>query len=166
MILRRWQRRTAQVVLFTFGTSLAACGGGGEQPPATTSTVAAPATTLPPPTTMPPPTLPTQPPEPLTKQQLRELVAPVALYPDVVLASLLPATTFPEQVQDAAGWVAQNNGQVAAVPEDRNWDGSVAGLLQFPDVLTWLDQNDPWTEQMPWIRCSPPFSGGTVPRAR
>ena len=97
MILGRWQRRTARVVLFTFGTSMAACGGAGEQPPATTSTVAAPPTTLPPPpTTMPPPTLPTQAPEPLTKQQLRELVAPVALYPDVVLASLLPATTFPE----------------------------------------------------------------------
>jgi len=148
MILRRWQRRTARVLLLTFGTSITACGGGGEQPPATTSTMAAPPTTLPSPTTMPPPTLPTQAPEPMTKQQLRELVAPVALYPDVVLASLLPATTFPDQVHDAAGWVAQNNGQVPAVPEDRQWDGSVAGLLQFPDVLTWLDDNDPWTEQM------------------
>ena len=47
MIVPRWQRRTARIVLLTFGTSMAACGGGGEQPPAMTSTVAAPPTTLP-----------------------------------------------------------------------------------------------------------------------
>src|SRR5688572_11563259 len=140
-MIHRWQRRIARVVLLTFGTSLAACGGADEAPPTTTSTVA-------PTPTAPAPTLPVQPPEQLSQQQLRELVAPVALYPDVVLASLIPATTYPDQIADAAQYVAQQNGQVQAVPEDRSWDGSVAGLLQFPDVLTWLDQNDDWTNQM------------------
>jgi hypothetical protein len=72
----------------------------------------------------------------------------VALYPDVVLASLLPATTFPDQVSDAAGWLRSQGGQADEPPQDRNWDGSVAALLQFPDVLTWLDENDAWEEQM------------------
>ena len=60
----------------------------------------------PPPEPLPPsPTLPQNPPDQLSKDELRELVAPIALYPDVVLGSLLPATTFPEQVHDAALYV-------------------------------------------------------------
>jgi hypothetical protein len=143
------RRSTSWAALLAFFTSLTACGGGQDTaPPPTTlvSTTLVPTTVVP--TTAPAPTLPAQPPEQLSKQQMRELVAPVALYPDVVLASLLPATTYPEQVTDAAGWLRQQNGQVQAVPDDRNWDGSVAGLLQFPDVLNWLDQNDAWEDQM------------------
>ena len=120
---RRWVART---VLVTFTTSLLACGSAlGE-----TAT-----------------TLPAGAPPPLSKQELHDLVAPVALYPDVVLASLLPATTFPDQLHDAAGFVGQAE-QVDNVPTDRGWDGSVVGLLQFPDVLRWLDTNPAWTDQM------------------
>src|SRR5262245_16012342 len=148
------RRSTSWTVLLAFFTSLTACGGGKETAPPPTTIV--PSTVIPTtmvpttvvPTTQPAPTLPAQPPEQLSQQQLHDLVAPVALYPDVVLASLLPATTFPDQVTDAAGWVRQQNGQVQGVPEDRNWDGSVAGLLQFPDVLNWLDQNKAWEDQM------------------
>jgi hypothetical protein len=122
----RWRRWVARTVLVTFTTSLLACGGAlGE-----TAT-----------------TLPAGTPPPLSKQELRDLVAPVALYPDVVLASLLPATTFPDQLHDAAGFVGQAE-QVDNVPTDRGWDGSVVGLLQFPDVLRWLDTNPAWTDQM------------------
>jgi hypothetical protein len=145
MSTHQMRRGTAWTVLLAFFTSLAACGGGEQTAPPPT-TLVVPTTVVP--TTAPPPTLPAQAPDQLSKEQLRELVAPVALYPDVVLASLLPATTYPEQVADAARWVAQQQGQVQTIPEDRNWDGSVAGLLQFPDVLNWLDQNDPWEEQM------------------
>ncbi|HWP67158.1 MAG TPA: DUF3300 domain-containing protein, partial [Candidatus Limnocylindria bacterium] len=140
-----WRRGTSCAVLVAFFTSLLACGGDGRDT-APSSTTLVPATVVP--TTTPAPTLPAEPPERLSKEQLRELVAPVALYPDVVLASLLPATTFPDQVADAAAFVAQQGGAVQEVPDDRNWDGSVAGLLQFPDVLAWLDQNDAWQEQM------------------
>jgi len=87
-------------------------------------------------------------PEPLGDDELRKLVAPVALYPDVVLASLLPATTYPEQLHEAAVWVEERDGVVDEVPEDRGWDGSVQGLLQFPDVVRWTDENQPWTDTM------------------
>ncbi|HXJ34340.1 MAG TPA: DUF3300 domain-containing protein [Candidatus Eisenbacteria bacterium] len=153
-----WQRLVARTVLVTFTTCLVACGGGQAEAPATTTTLAqAPTTIPPPPTTLPapppppppapPPTLPAQAPEKLGKQELRDLVAPVALYPDVVLASLLPATTNPNQVHEAAQWVGQAQ-TVDNVPEDRGWDGSVVGLLQFPDVVRWLDNNPAWTDQM------------------
>jgi hypothetical protein len=151
----------------TFTTCVVACGGSQSQAPTTTSTAvpAPPPTAPPPPPTLPPappptdpptpppappappPTLPAQAPDQLSKAELRDLVAPVALYPDVVLSSLLPATTNPDQVHDAALYVGQSQ-RVEQVPDDRNWDGSVVGLLQFPDVLRWLDDNPAWTDQM------------------
>ena len=94
--MARWQRMIARVVLVTFTSSFVACGGTGSDT-STTSTAAAPSTTTTPATVPPPPTLP-QPPEQLGKEELRDLVAPVALYPDVVLASLLPATTHGDEI--------------------------------------------------------------------
>src|SRR5262245_57086081 len=75
---------------------------------------------------------------PLTAQQLDELVAPVALYPDPLLNSLLPATTAPEDIKVAAQFVAARGGAVAEAPDDVNWEPSVVALLQFPDVLKWM----------------------------
>ena len=143
--MARWQRMIARVVLVTFTSSFVACGGTGSDT-STTSTAAAPSTTTTPATVPPPPTLP-QPPEQLGKEELRDLVAPVALYPDVVLASLLPATTHGDEIHYAALY-AGDAARVEHVPEDRGWDGSVLGLLQFPDVLRWLDDNPAWTDQM------------------
>src|SRR5262245_27505383 len=134
MTVHRVGRGVTWTVLLAFFTSLTACGGKEESAPPTTMVVPTTVPTTVVPTTAPPPTLPAQPPEQLSKEQLQQLVAPVALYPDVVLASLLPATTYPDQVADAAGWLRQQQGQVQAIPEDRNWDGSVAGLLQCRDV--------------------------------
>lgn len=84
----------------------------------------------------------------LSPAQLRELVGPVALYPDAVLSSLLPATTFPLDVVAAARWLDAQGGNAASVPEDRGWDGSVQALVQYPDVLKWLNENLEWMEQM------------------
>jgi hypothetical protein len=121
-----WRRRVARTVLVTFTSSVLASGHAlGQTPPA-------------PPVESPPP---------LSKQELRDLVAPVGLYPDVVLSSLLPATTFPDQLHQAAEFVGQAE-QVDTVPTDRGWDGGVVGLLQFPDVVRWLDSNPAWTAQM------------------
>ena len=139
-----WRRRTAKMALVAFGASCMACGDSPTDTPVPSTTSTAVSTTLAPPSTA---SL-TEGPEPLSEGELRKLVAPVALYPDVVLASLLPATTYPEQLHDAALWVDERDDSIDAVPEDRNWDGSVAGLLQFPDVLRWADQNEPWTEEM------------------
>src|SRR5262245_11113511 len=113
-----WHRAAARIVLVTFTTCFLGCSGSeGQPPPPSTSTTVVesptsevpttevPATVPPappPPAQAPPPTLPAQPPDQLSKQELRDLVAPVALYPDVVLASLLPATTHPDLIHDAA----------------------------------------------------------------
>jgi hypothetical protein len=84
-----------------------------------------------------------------TRAQLVDLVGPVALYPDPVLASLLPATAFPLDVVAAARWLRENGADATPSPEQLEaWDPSVAGLVQFPDVLLWLDENLPWLEQM------------------
>ena len=101
--MTRWQRVIARIVLVTFTTSFVGCGGASTDT-STTSTTSAPPTTTTPATVPPPPTLPTQP-EQLSKEELRDLVAPVALYPDVVLASLLPATTHGDQIHHAALYV-------------------------------------------------------------
>jgi uncharacterized protein DUF3300 len=156
MRLSAWQRRSARVVLVTFTTCMVACGGAPSETPTTTTTAIPTSTTatLPPTTTSPPTTAPpappptlAQPPQQLNKQELRDLVAPVALYPDVVLSSLLPASTNPDQIHDAAQFVG-DAAHVDHVPDDRGWDGSVVALVQFPDVLRWLDENPAWTDQM------------------
>lgn len=121
--------------------------------PAAPPVPAAPPAPLPPPPPPPAgaadPGAPGAPPPTWTADQLRELVGPIALYPDVVLASLLPATNFPLDVVSAARWLAAQGGtKPAAVPEDQPWDASVKALLQFPDVLRWMDANLPWLEQM------------------
>jgi len=73
---------------------------------------------------------------PLSAAQLDELVAPVALYPDIVLDSLLPATTAPQDVAAAAqygrGQTAPTEGAPLAAPEGVDWEPSVTALLQFP----------------------------------
>lgn len=84
----------------------------------------------------------------LSPAQLEELVGPVALYPDVVLSSLLPATAFPLDLVAAARWVRSQGGKATAAPADATWDDSVKALLQFPDVLMWLDDNLGWLEAM------------------
>ena len=162
-----WHRIAARVVLVTFTTCFVACGGSSQTPTTTTTVAPAPPPTAPPtlppppptqppptqppapppPPPAPPPTLPAQPPDQLNKSELQDLVAPVALYPDVVLSSLLPATTNPDQIHDAAMYVGSAQ-HVDRIPEDRGWDGSILGLLQFPDVLRWLDENPAWTDQM------------------
>jgi hypothetical protein len=86
--------------------------------------------------------------QPYSAAELRDLVGPVALYPDVVLSSLLPATTFPEDVKAAADYVAKQGGTVSAVPEGTTWDPSVQAMLQYPDVLKWLTENSLWAQQM------------------
>jgi hypothetical protein len=137
-----FHRLAARILLVTFTTCSLGAGSSFGQAPPSPAPYVSPNATLP-----TPPTLPAQPPEQLTKDELRELVAPIALYPDVVLASLLPATTNPDQLHDAAQFVG-TAARVETIPEDRGWDGSIIGLLQFPDVLRWLDENPAWTDQM------------------
>lgn len=85
--------------------------------------------------------------ERLTPAQLEQLLAPIALYPDALIALILPATTAPADLVLAAR-------QVRAAPHDRSqiearaWDESVKSLTSYPDVLYWLDENLAWTKQV------------------
>src|SRR5271170_2170585 len=86
---------------------------------------------------------------PLGAQQLNQLVAPIALYPDSLVAQVLTASTYPQQVADANGFVQQNGGlppeQLAAAVDGQPWDPSVKALTAFPSVLDNLAKNGGWT---------------------
>ena|SRR5579862_7293398 len=83
---------------------------------------------------------------------LQQLVAPVALYPDGLLADVLAAATFPSDVDAAAQWLQQNaslsSDQVADAVDRQPWDDSVKSLTEFPSVLAMMDQNLSWTSAL------------------
>ena len=74
-----------------------------------------------------------------TADQLYQMVAPIALFPDNLVALVLAGSTFPDQITAATQWVQQNtslSGQALVQAVDQQaWDDSVKGLTQFPDVL-------------------------------
>jgi len=84
-----------------------------------------------------------QPGELFTAEELDDLLAPIALYPDPLLAQVLPAATFIDQIDEAARYVAQY-GQAARV-DDQNWDVSVRAVAHYPDILFMMDQKYDWT---------------------
>src|SRR6202451_3042830 len=92
------------------------------------------------------------PPPPLTLQQLDDLVAPIALYPDTVLSQILAASTYPIEVVEAQQWLQQNRGlkgqQLLDAAKQQNWDPSVQALVVFPDVLARLNQDIRWTTDL------------------
>jgi len=90
--------------------------------------------------------------QPLNAQQLEQLVAPIALYPDPLVAQVLTASTYPAQVADADRW-RQAQGyapaeQIAAGADAQNWDPSVKALTAFPQVLAEMDRNMRWTTDL------------------
>jgi Protein of unknown function (DUF3300) len=91
-------------------------------------------------------------PAPLSPDQLDSLVAPIALYPDALVAQVLAAAANPDEVTYADDWLAQNrnlNGQALAQAVDQqSWDPSVKALTQFPSVLDNLAHNLSWTSSL------------------
>jgi len=89
---------------------------------------------------------------PLTDDQLDSLVAPIALYPDALVAQVLAASCYPDEVAFADDWLAQNqNLQGAALTQavnQQSWDPSVKALTQFPSVLHDLAKNLSWTSSL------------------
>jgi hypothetical protein len=79
-------------------------------------------------------------------------VSPIALYPDALVAQILGAATFPDQIAVADNWLQQNkslSGSALAQAADKeSWDPSVKALTQFPTVLHNLAQNLAWTSQL------------------
>jgi hypothetical protein len=76
-------------------------------------------------------------------QELDNLLAPIALYPDPLLAQILPASTFVDQIQQAAAWIKTNNNP--AQINNQPWDTSVKALAGFPDVLNKMSEHLDWT---------------------
>ncbi len=87
-----------------------------------------------------------------TPDQLYQLVAPIALFPDNLVAQALAASTFPDQVTAAYQWLQQNSSlkgqQLLEVVNQQPWDASVKGLTQFPDVLNQMATNLSWTSAL------------------
>ena len=91
-------------------------------------------------------------PAPLSADQLNSLVAPIALYPDALVAQVLAAATNPDQVAYADEWLAQSTNLTGASMEQavdqQNWDPSVKALTQFRSVLDNLAHNLSWTSSL------------------
>jgi Protein of unknown function (DUF3300) len=89
---------------------------------------------------------------PFTANDLQQMVAPIALYPDALVAQVLGAATFPDQVQAADGWVQQNKNLIGdalmKAVDKQPWDPSVKALTQFPSVLDNMTKNLSWTSTL------------------
>jgi hypothetical protein len=87
-----------------------------------------------------------------TPEQLQRLVAPIALYPDSLVAQVLAASTFPEQVVEADRWVQANpdlkGDDLGKAVDQQPWDPSVKALAAFPSVLGNMDKNLSWTSSL------------------
>src|SRR5271165_546363 len=104
----------------------------------------------------PPPAQPGQSqPPPYTQQsagQLQQLVAPIALYPDSLVAQILAAATFPDQVVEADRWLQAHpdlkGDALGQAVDQQPWDPSVKALTAFPSVLGNMDKNLSWTSSL------------------
>ncbi|HME10768.1 MAG TPA: DUF3300 domain-containing protein [Bryobacteraceae bacterium] len=87
-----------------------------------------------------------------TPEQLQRLVAPIALYPDSLVAQILAASTFPEQVVEADRWVQAHpdlkGDALGHAVDQQPWDQSVKALTSFPSVLGNMDKNLAWTSSL------------------
>jgi hypothetical protein len=89
---------------------------------------------------------------PLSAQELQQLAAPVALYPDALIAQIFAAATFPDQVTAASTWLHQNGNLTGTAlmqaADMQPWDPGVKALSQFPSVLDNLAKNLSWTSAL------------------
>ena len=89
---------------------------------------------------------------PLTADELQQLAAPIALYPDALVAQVLAAATFPDQVAAAEGWVQAHSNLTGSAlmqaVDGQPWDPAVKALTQFPSVLGNMASNLTWTSSL------------------
>ena len=92
------------------------------------------------------------PPARFRTEQLQQMLAPIALYPDALIAQILMASTYPLEVVQADRWMKQNPGlkgdQLDAVLQNQNWDVSVMSLCHFPSVLSMMNERLDWTTNL------------------
>jgi Protein of unknown function (DUF3300) len=85
-------------------------------------------------------------------EELQQLVAPIALYPDALVAQVLAASTYPTEIVEADRWMQSHSGlkgkKLAEEVNKQHWDPSVKALTQFPSVLANMDKNLSWTSSV------------------
>jgi len=89
---------------------------------------------------------------PLRQEELEQLLAPIALYPDALLAQVLMASTYPLEIVQAARWLKANPKVTGKALEDamqkQRWDPSVKSLTAMPQVLEMMDTKIDWTQKL------------------
>ena len=87
-----------------------------------------------------------------TREELDKLLAPIALYPDPLLAQMLPASAYPVQIVQAQRWLDKNKALVAKNDysgiDNQNWDPAVKALARFPDVIKLMSADLDWTTDL------------------
>ena len=87
-----------------------------------------------------------------TRAELEKLLAPIALYPDPLLAQMLPASAYPVQIVQAQRWLDKNKALIAnndyAGIDNQNWDPAVKALARFPDVIKLMSADLDWTTDL------------------
>jgi Protein of unknown function (DUF3300) len=88
----------------------------------------------------------------LSSEELQQLVAPIALYPDALVAQILAASTYPTQIVEADRWIETHSNlkgdELAKEVDTQDWDPSVKAMTQFPSVLESMDKNLSWTSSL------------------
>src|SRR4051794_15558935 len=90
--------------------------------------------------------------KPFSPEELDQMLAPIALYPDSLLSQILMASGYPLEIVEAARWQqanpnAKGDAAIKAVA-DKGWDVSVKSLVAFPDVLKQLNEHLDWTQKL------------------
>ena len=92
------------------------------------------------------------PPVQQSSQELQQLVAPIALYPDALVAQVLAASTYPAEIVEADRWMQSHSNlkgeELTKEVDKQSWDASVKALTQFPSVLESMDKNLSWTSSL------------------
>ena len=123
---------------------LSACNNNANPPPA--ASAPAPAITAPAAAPAEPVAAAYAPP---SADVLYQMVAPIALYPDKLVAQILAGSTYPDQISSAEAWLGQNpalqKAALVSAVNGQSWDPSVKSLTEFPNVLNQMASNLPWT---------------------
>ncbi len=142
-------------VLVSTSPMVTGCSRGEDQPAAAPSPQVEPSVAATAPPAAPPPAAavePGSPPGGATAQELQELVSPIALYPDVLVAQILAGSTYPTQVVEADRWLKDNSNltgdQLASQVNQQAWDPSIKSLTQFPTVLNTMNDSLAWTSSL------------------
>jgi hypothetical protein len=90
--------------------------------------------------------------KPFKEEELASLLAPIALYPDEIVAQILMAATYPLEIVEANRWVEKNKtlkgDALAAAAKKQPWDPSVQAMTGLPDVLKMMDEKLDWTQKL------------------